>query len=81
MFLALVNRLSMSLRNGCSARGVCGERLREAIADDRGMSTVEYALGTLAAAALGGVLLTIVKSPDVMNAIQDIFMSSLENPA
>ena len=34
--------------------------IRQLLANDEGMSSVEYALGTLAAAALAGILYTVV---------------------
>jgi hypothetical protein len=40
-------------------------RWREMIADDTGMTTAEYAVGTVAACGFGGVLYKIVTSSQV----------------
>lgn len=45
--------------------------------DDRGMSTVEYALGCVAAAALGALLYTVVTSDTVEQALSGIFDRAL----
>lgn len=45
--------------------------------DERGMSTIEYALGCVAAAALGALLYTVVTSDTVENALQGIFERAL----
>lgn len=50
---------------------------RAAACADRGMATVEYALVTLGAAALAGILIAIVKSPEVRAAIAGIFGQAL----
>ncbi|WP_367116719.1 DUF4244 domain-containing protein [uncultured Corynebacterium sp.] len=46
-------------------------------ADDRGMSTIEYALGCVAAAALGALLYTVVTSDTVEQALSGIFERAL----
>lgn len=46
-------------------------------ADDKGMSTVEYALGCVAAAALGALLYTVVTSDTVEQALSGIFDRAL----
>lgn len=46
-------------------------------ADDRGMSTIEYALGSLAAAALAGALYLVVSSGGISDALQGIITSAL----
>ncbi|WP_390625312.1 DUF4244 domain-containing protein [Corynebacterium anserum] len=45
--------------------------------DERGMSTIEYALGCVAAAALGALLYTVVTSDSVENALSGIFEHAL----
>lgn len=37
--------------------------------NERGMTTAEYAMGTLAAAGIGGVLLKIVTSPEFQQLV------------
>lgn len=50
-------------------------RLREGA--DWGMSTAEYAVGTVAAAAFAGLLFKIVTSPEVRKMLMDIIHRSL----
>ena len=47
--------------------------------DDRGMSTIEYAFGSLAAAALAGVLYLVVNGNGVTNAIESVITDALNN--
>ena len=54
-------------------------RIRRLLSDDHGMSSVEYALGTVAAAALAGILYTIVTGDSVSNAIEGIFTDALSS--
>lgn len=46
--------------------------------DDSGMSTAEYAVGTVAAASLGGVLIKLVTSPEVRDLIWRIFQAAFD---
>lgn len=46
-------------------------------ADDSGMSTVEYAIGTIGAAAFGAVLIAVVKSDGVQQALLNIIQQAL----
>ncbi len=48
---------------------VAGLRLRESMRKDDGLTTAEYAVGTVAAAGLGGVLLKLLTSDEVKNLI------------
>lgn len=50
-----------------------------ALADDRGMSTVEYAMGSLAAAALAAVLYMVINGDGVTDAIESIITDALSN--
>lgn len=45
---------------------------------DRGMTTSEYAVGTIAACALAAVLYKVVTSPTVMTALQSILTDALD---
>ena len=47
------------------------------LGDDRGMSTIEYALGCVAAAALGALLYLVVTSDSVESALTGIFERAL----
>lgn len=40
--------------------------------DESGMSTAEYAVGTVAAAGLGGVLIKLLSSPEVQSLIWSV---------
>jgi hypothetical protein len=44
---------------------------------DAGMSTAEYAVGTVAAVAFAAVLFKVVRSPAVQAALSDIVTSAL----
>lgn len=52
-------------------------RLYASLRDDTGMSTVEYAIGTLAAAAFAAVLYTIVTGDSVVNALTSLVQRAL----
>ncbi|BBX19963.1 hypothetical protein CRI77_25505 [Mycolicibacterium duvalii] len=45
--------------------------------DDDGMSTVEYAIGTIAAAAFGAILYTVVTGDSIVGALTDIISRAL----
>ena len=47
--------------------------------DDSGMSTIEYAFGSLAAAALAGVLYLVVNGDGVTSAIEGVITDALTN--
>lgn len=47
-------------------------------AHDRGMSTAEYAMGTIAAVALAGVLYFVVTSEPVSSALTSIVVDALQ---
>ncbi|HEX7307825.1 DUF4244 domain-containing protein [Lentzea sp.] len=49
----------------------------ELLKDDSGMSTVEYAIGTLAVAALAGVLYALATSDFVQNLLQGLIQRAL----
>lgn len=46
-------------------------------ADESGMSTVEYAIGTIAAAAFGAILYTVVTGDSITSALTDIISRAL----
>lgn len=54
------------------------EQMPDVLRDDRGMSTIEYALGCVAAAALGALLYLVVTSDAVENALTSIFQRALD---
>ena len=45
--------------------------------DDAGMSTVEYAIGTIAAAAFGAILYTVVTGDSIVTALTNIINRAL----
>lgn len=47
------------------------------MADESGMSTVEYAIGTIAAAAFGAILYTVVTGDSVVGALTKIISKAL----
>ena len=49
------------------------------LANDDGMSTIEYAMGSLAAAALAAVLYAVVNGGEVTSAITSILTDALSN--
>ncbi len=52
------------------------EKLRKIMIADSGMTTAEYAVGTIAAAGLGGVLLKLLTSPEVQDLIWKIIQQA-----
>lgn len=46
---------------------------------DEGMSTIEYAFGSLAAAALAGVLYMVVNGNGVVSGIEGVITDALSN--
>lgn len=52
---------------------------RTLVRNDEGMSTIEYAMGSLAAAALAGVLYMVIKGGGVVDAIEGIITDALSN--
>lgn len=45
--------------------------------DDTGMSTVEYAIGTIAAAAFGAILYSVVTGDSIVGALTNIINRAL----
>jgi hypothetical protein len=52
-------------------------RLTVLAVDESGMSTVEYAVGTIAAAAFAAILYTVVTGDSVVNALTNIIARAL----
>ena len=52
--------------------------LRARIRDDSGMSTVEYAIGTLAAAAFAAVLYAVVTGDSIVAALTGLVQRALQ---
>lgn len=47
------------------------------ITDDDGMSTAEYAIGTIAAAAFGAILYTVVTGDNIVSVLTGIISKAL----
>lgn len=58
-------------------RSYLHKRLHALVTEENGMSTVEYALGTIAAAAFGALLYTVVTGGDITQALTDIIERAL----
>jgi hypothetical protein len=52
-------------------------RLTLLVVDDGGMSTVEYAIGTLSAAAFGAILYTVITGDSIVSALTNIINRAL----
>jgi large-conductance mechanosensitive channel len=52
-------------------------RLMATAVDDAGMSTVEYAIGTIAAAAFGAILYSVVTGDSIVGALTNIINRAL----
>jgi hypothetical protein len=52
-------------------------RLTLLFVDDDGMSTVEYAIGTIAAAAFGAILYTVITGDSIVSALTNIITRAL----
>lgn len=52
-------------------------RLLLAVVEDDGMSTAEYAIGTIAAAAFGAILYTVVTGSSIVDALTGIIDRAL----
>ncbi|MEU9098945.1 DUF4244 domain-containing protein [Streptomyces sp. NPDC048361] len=78
-----------STRNGAAGRGAGGSRatgrlrhwgsaLRRRVRRDDGMSTSEYAVGTLAACAFAAILYKVVTSEGVVTALNQLITKALD---
>lgn len=52
-------------------------RMTVLVVDESGMSTVEYAIGTIAAAAFGAILYTVVTGDSIVGALTNIIGRAL----
>ncbi|WP_353651382.1 DUF4244 domain-containing protein [Nakamurella sp. A5-74] len=53
------------------------ERIRRGLRDDAGMTTVEYAVGTVVAAALAAVLYKIVTGDSIVTGLTNLVTRAL----
>lgn len=56
---------------------IARNRLTGAVAGEDGMSTAEYAIGTIAAAAFGAVLYSVVTGDSIVTALTNIIDKAL----
>lgn len=56
---------------------VFAARITLLVTDDSGMTTVEYAIGTVAAAAFGAILYTVVTGDSIVSALNRIIGRAL----
>jgi TRAP-type uncharacterized transport system fused permease subunit len=70
--------MHVSTRSGWPERLISRWRRIRDSARDAGMSTAEYAVGTLAAVAFAGVLLKVVTSPGIQSALSAIISKALK---
>lgn len=59
--------------------GCLRHRISVLLGDDRGMSTLEYAMGALSAMALAAALYLVVSSGTVSDALESIITDALNN--
>lgn len=68
----------MLIRSGSRRlRRLVVARLADAVRGDAGMSTAEYAIGTIAAAAFGAILYQVVTGGAVTGALTDLVQQAL----
>lgn len=60
-----------------SSRRRLRDRLRQLRDDDAGMSTVEYAIGTIAAAAFAALLYAVISGDSIVTALTDLVQRAL----
>lgn len=56
---------------------ILAARVTVLASDEAGMSTVEYAIGTIAAAAFGAILYTVVTGDSIVSALTNIIGRAL----
>jgi hypothetical protein len=61
----------------CVGAAVTRAKLLGLAVEDEGMSTVEYAIGTIAAAAFGAILYTVVTGSSIVDALTGIIDRAL----
>jgi hypothetical protein len=45
---------------------------------DTGMTTAEYAVGTVAACGFGGILYKVITSPEILGLLRDVIASAFK---
>ena len=72
--------LHQKINNNLNARFIAQiAKFKAAASNDAGMSTIEYAMGSLAAAALAAVLYMVINGGNVSDAMESIISDALSN--
>jgi len=53
--------------------------MMKVLKQDEGLSTAEYAVGTVAAAGLGGILIKVLTSPEVRDLIWGVIKQAFQS--
>jgi hypothetical protein len=69
--------MSLSTIRPARLRRLCAARWGGLRSDDAGMSTVEYAIGTIAAAAFAAVLYAVVSGDSIVTALTELVQRAL----
>ena len=72
-----MNRIQLTAISAYESTLRAGSRMVAKLGNDEGMSTIEYAFGSLAAAALAGVLYLVVNGNGVTTAIEKVITDAL----
>jgi Flp pilus assembly pilin Flp len=70
----MVGTAAEAAREGDTMRTVIARFVKE----EEGLSTAEYAVGTVAAAGLGGVLIKLLTSPEVRDLIWSVLSNAFK---
>jgi len=68
-------------RSWCPCRVKWSVRARMVVGGDSGMSTVEYAIGSIAAAAFAAVLYAVVTGDSVLSGLESLIRQALSGPS
>lgn len=74
-----MNRIQLATFSTYNAAVGWAQNTLAKLNNDRGMSTIEYAFGSLAAAALAGVLYLVVNGNGVTSAIEGVITDALSD--
>ena len=67
----LVRPVTVGLRARLTAR-------LTAVGAEAGMTTAEYAVGTVAACGFGGILYKVITSPEILGLLRDVIASAFK---
>ncbi len=75
-----ISLLSASPGLAPAGRSLRGSAIRRLLADDSGAATAEYAIATLAAVGLAGLLVVILRGDEVKGLLLGLVRSALSIP-